>query len=86
VLVWIEETTDDMIEPTGSVVCSPTSTGVSSGWVLLIEVLLVEFLPLVVLLAVEGEMVLAESLFLEKKERIPPELEIPKEEGELLLF
>ena len=85
-LVWIEETTDDMIKPTGSVVCSPTSTGVSSGCVLLIEVLLVEFLPLVVLLAVEGEMVLAESLFLEKKERIPPELEIPKEEGELLLF
>ena len=37
------------------------------------------------LLAVEGEMVLAESLFLEEKERIPPELEIPEEEGELLL-
>jgi len=52
--------------------------------VLLIEVLLVGVLPLVVLLAVEGEMVLAESLFLEK-EGIPPELEIPEEEGELLL-
>jgi len=38
-----------------------------------------------VLLAVEGEMVLAVSVFLEKKERIPPELEIPEEEGELLL-
>ena len=32
-LVWIEETTGDMIEPAGSVVCSPTSAGVSSGWV-----------------------------------------------------
>ena len=31
-LVWIEETTDDMIEPAGSVVCSPTSADVSSGW------------------------------------------------------
>jgi hypothetical protein len=31
-LVGVEETTDDMIEPAGSVVCSPTSTGVSSGW------------------------------------------------------
>ena len=40
---------------------------------LLIEVLLAGALPLVVLLAVEGEMVLAESLFLEEKERIPPE-------------
>jgi len=35
----------------------------------------------VALLAVEEEMVLAESLFLEEKENIPPELEIP-EEGE----
>jgi len=52
---------------------------------LLVEVLLVGVLPLVVLLAVEGEMVLAVSVFLEKKERIPPELEIPEEEGELLL-
>ena len=41
--------------------------------VLLIEVLLVGVLPLVVLLAIEGEMVLAESLFLEEKEKIPPE-------------
>jgi hypothetical protein len=51
----------------------------------LIEVLLVGVLLLVVLLAIEGEMVLAESVFLEKKERIPPELEIPEEEGELPL-
>jgi len=53
--------------------------------VLLIEALLVGVLLLVVLLAIEGEMVLAESVFLEKKERIPPELEIPEEEGELPL-
>jgi len=31
VLVWIEEITDAMIEPAGSVVCSPTSADVSSG-------------------------------------------------------
>jgi len=31
-LVWIEETTDDMIEPAGSVVCSLTSADMSSGW------------------------------------------------------
>ena len=30
-LVRIEETTDDMIEPAGSVVCSPTSADVSSS-------------------------------------------------------
>ena len=30
-------------------------------------------------------MVLAVSMLLEKKEKIPPELEIPEEEGELLL-
>ena len=53
--------------------------------VLLVEALLVGVLPLVVLLALEGEVVLAESLLLEKKERIPPELEIPEEEGELPL-
>jgi len=53
--------------------------------VLLVGALLVGVLPLVVLLVVEGEMVLAVSVFLEKKERIPPELEIPEEEGELLL-
>jgi len=35
-------------------------------------------------LAVEGEMVPAVSVFLEK-ERIPPKLEIPEEEGALLL-
>ena len=52
--------------------------------VLLVGVLLAGVLPLVVLLAVE-EMVLAESLFLEEKERIPPEWEIPEEEEELLL-
>ena len=37
---------------------------------------------LLVLLAVEGEMVLAESLRLEEKEKIPPEWEIPEEEEE----
>jgi len=41
--------------------------------VLLVGVLPVEVLPPMVLLALEGEMVLAESLLLEKKERIPPE-------------
>jgi len=41
--------------------------------VLLIEVLLAEVLPLAVLLAVEGEMVLAGSLFLGEKEKILPE-------------
>ena len=39
---------------------------------LLTKVLLAEVLPLAVLLAVEGEMVLAESLFL-GEEKIPPE-------------
>ena len=53
--------------------------------VLLIEVLLAGALPLVVLLAVEGEMVLAESLFLGEKERIPLEWEIPEEGEELPL-
>jgi len=52
--------------------------------VLLVEVLLVGVLPLVVLFALEREMVLAVSVFLEK-ERIPPGLEIPEEEEELLL-
>jgi len=51
----------------------------------LIGVLLAEVLPPVVLLALEGEMVLAVSLFLEEKERIPLEWEIPEEEGELPL-
>jgi len=40
--------------------------------VLLVEVLPVEVLPPVVLLALEGGMVLAESLLLKEKERIPP--------------
>jgi len=53
--------------------------------VLLIEVLLAGVLLLAVLLVVEEEMVLAESLFLEEKERIPPEWVIPEEEGELPL-
>ena len=53
--------------------------------VLLVEALLVGVLPLVVLLALEGEMVLAVSVLLKKKEKILPELEIPEEEGELLL-
>jgi len=53
--------------------------------ILLVGALLVRVLPLVVLLAVEGVTILAVSVFLEKKERIPPELEIPEEEGELLL-
>jgi len=52
--------------------------------VLLVEVLLAGVLPPAVLLAVE-EMVLAESLFLEEKERIPPEWEIPEEEEGLPL-
>jgi len=47
---------------------------------LLAEVLLVEVLPPAVLLALEGKMVLAESLLLEEKEKIPPEWEIPEEE------
>jgi len=53
--------------------------------ILLVGALLVGVLPLVVLLAVEGEMVLTVSVFLEKKERIPPELEVPEGEKELLL-
>jgi len=53
--------------------------------VLLAEVLFAEVLPLVVLLAVEEKMVLAESLFLEEKEKIPPGWEIPEKEKELPL-
>ena len=53
--------------------------------VLLIEVLLAGVLPLAVLPVVEGEMVLAESLFLGEKEKIPSEWEIPEEEEELPL-
>ena len=52
---------------------------------LLVEALLVGVLPLVVLLALEGKMTLVASGLLEKKEKIPPKLEIPEEEGELLL-
>ena len=52
----------------------------------LVGALLVGVLPFVVFLAVEGEMVLAESVFLEKKERIPPELEIPEEGGVATLW
>jgi len=52
--------------------------------VLFVGVLPVEFLLPVVLLALEGEMVLAESLRLEKKGKIPPEWEIPEEEEEEL--
>jgi len=53
---------------------------------LLAEVLLVEVLPPVVLLALVGKMVLAASGLLEKKRKTPTGLEIPEEEGELLLF
>ena len=49
---------------------------------LLAGVLLAGVCLLPVLLAVEGEMVLAESLLLEEKEKIPPEWEIPEEEEE----
>ena len=70
-----------MIKPAGSVVCSPTSVDV-----FLVGVLLVEVLPLVVLLAVEEEMVPAASVLLGWKERIPLELVIPGEEKALLLF
>jgi len=49
-------------------------------------VLLAGVLPPEVLLAAEEEMVLVVSVLLEKKERIPPELEIPEENGVLLLF
>jgi len=53
--------------------------------VLLLGVLLAGVRLPPVLLVVEGEMVLAESLLLEEKERIPPEWEIPGEEEELPL-
>jgi len=39
-----------------------------------------------VLLALEGEMALVAAGLLEKKGKIPPELEIPGEEEALLLF
>ena len=44
-------------------------------------VLLAGVLPPKVLLTAEGEMVLAVSVLLKKKEKILPELEIPEEEG-----
>ena len=47
---------------------------------LLLGVLLAAVRLLLVLLAVEEEMVLAESLRLGEKEKIPPEWEIPEEE------
>jgi hypothetical protein len=53
--------------------------------VLLTEVLLAGVLPSVVLPALVGETVLAVSGLLEKKEKTPPELETPEEEGELPL-
>jgi len=48
--------------------------------VFLIEVLPAGVLLLAVLLAIEGETVLVESLFLGEKEKIPLEWEIPEEE------
>jgi len=54
--------------------------------VLLTGALLVGVLPLGVLLAAEREMVLVVSVFLEKREKILPELEIPGEEKVLLSF
>jgi len=52
---------------------------------LLFEVLPAGVLPSVVLPALVGEIVLAASRRLEKKEKTPPGLEIPEEEGELPL-
>jgi len=54
--------------------------------VLLAGALLVGVLPLEVLLAAEREMVLAVSMFLEKREKILPELEIPGEGGVATLW
>ena len=48
-------------------------------------VLLAGVLPPVVLLALVGKMVLVASGLLEEKGKTPPELEMPEEEGELLL-
>jgi len=53
---------------------------------LLAEVLLVGVLPLDMLLAAEGKMVLAVSVFLEKREKTLLELEIPGEQEVLLPF
>jgi len=54
--------------------------------VLLAGALLVGILPLGVLLVAEKEVVPAVSGFLEKREKIPPELEILGEEKALLFF
>jgi len=54
--------------------------------VLLAGALLVGVLPLGVLLVAEKEMVPTLSVFLEKREKILPGLEIPGEEKALLLF
>jgi len=54
--------------------------------VFLAGVLLIIILPLEVFLAAEREMVLAVSVFLEKREKILPKLEISGEEEVLLLF
>ena len=53
--------------------------------VLLTEVLLDGVLPPVALLALVGKMVLVASELLEEKGKTPLELEMPEEEGELLL-
>jgi len=54
--------------------------------VLLAGALLVGFLPLEVLLVAEKEVIPDVSVFLEKREKILPGLEIPGEEKALLLF
>jgi len=54
--------------------------------VLLVGAHLIGVLPFEVLLAAEGKMVLAVSVFLEKREKTLLELEIPGEEEVLLLF
>jgi len=57
-----------------------------SAEVLLAKALLVGVLPLVVLLAAEKGMVPAASVFLERRGKILPGLEIPGEEKALLFF
>jgi len=54
--------------------------------VLLVGALLVGVLPFEVLLAAEGKMVLAVSVFQEKREKTLQELQIPGEEEVFLLF
>jgi len=70
-----------MIELTGSAVCSCTSVDISSGWVLLAEVLIAE-----VLLVAELEMVLTESELLVKKGTILHESVILGEEKKVVSF